>query len=55
MNYKLKSLVYLFAFILSALLYYQVESSENAEDHKNLPELTLQKDKEAPVNNDAVL
>jgi len=52
MNYKVKSLIYLFAFILSALLYYQ---AENTEDKNNLPELTLEQSKEAPVAQKAVL
>ena len=52
MNYKVKSLIYLFAFILSALLYYQVE---NAEDKNNLPELTLEQSKDAPESQKPVL
>ncbi len=44
MNYKLKSLIYLFAFILSALIYYQVE---NSEDNNNMPELTLEQTEDA--------
>ena len=52
MNYKVKSLIYLFAFILSALLYYQVE---NAEDQTNLPELTLGQSNEATEAQDPVL
>lgn len=44
MNYKLKSLMYLFAFILSALIYYQVE---NSEENKNVPELTLEQAEDA--------
>ena len=52
MNYKVKSLIYLFAFILSALLYYQVD---NAEDKNHLPELTLEQSKEAPETQKAIL
>jgi len=52
MNYKVKSLIYLFAFILSALIYYQFE---NTEDHNNLPELTLEQSKETPETRKAVL
>lgn len=52
MNYKVKSLIYLFAFLLSALLYYQVE---NTGDNNNLPELTLEQSEEAPAGQDAVL
>ena len=48
MNYKIKSLIYLFAFIVSSLLYYQVEESENAEENKNLPELSSKQTKEDP-------
>ena len=52
MNYKVKSLIYFFAFILSALLYYQVE---NSQDENNLPELTLEQSNEAPETQDPVL
>jgi hypothetical protein len=52
MNYKVRSLIYLFAFILSALLYYQVE---NGEDPKTLPDLTLEQSNEAPETQDPVL
>jgi hypothetical protein len=51
MNYKVKSLIYLFAFILSALLYYQVENKED----NNLPELTMEQSGEAPEAQKAVL
>ena len=52
MNYKVKSLIYLFAFILSALLYYQ---AENGEDQNNLPELTMEQSNEATEAQDPVL
>ena len=52
MNYKIKSLIYLFAFILSALLYYQVE---NGKYQNNLPELTLEQSNEASEAQDPVL
>jgi hypothetical protein len=48
MNYKIKSLIYLFAFIVSALFYYQVEQSENTEENNNLPELTSKQTQEDP-------
>ena len=36
MNYKVKSLIYLFAFILSAILYHQMEQHpESAPDNKS--------------------
>lgn len=42
MNYKFKSLIYLFAFIISALLYYQME--QEAKPAKQSAELTLEQD-----------
>ncbi|MEJ2161992.1 MAG: hypothetical protein P8X60_01365 [Robiginitalea sp.] len=51
MNYKIKSLVYLFAFILSALLYYQVEERPNEVNKNQLPELTMQEGSVDSVEN----
>ena len=42
MNFKLKSLVYLIAFVFSALVYYQMDQSENENEKNTLPELTLE-------------
>ncbi|MEJ2584723.1 MAG: hypothetical protein P8Z38_06680 [Robiginitalea sp.] len=55
MNYKLRSLIYLFAFIFSALLYYQVEQSENVEENDHVPELTSKQTKENPENKKEVV
>ena len=54
MNYKLKCRNYFFSFILSALIYYQVEYSEHSEKN-NLPELTLEQSQEVPGKKQAVL
>lgn len=41
MNYKVKSLVYLFAFILSALLYHQLESQVSSEPIEQSKEMSM--------------
>lgn len=42
MNYKIKSLIYLFVFILSALLYHQMEEHPEVAAEKQLNELSMQ-------------
>ena len=41
MNYKVKSLIYLFAFILSALLYHQMELSDSSQPIEQSGEITM--------------
>jgi hypothetical protein len=41
MNYKVKSLIYLFAFILSALLYQHIEMSENSGPNESSGEISM--------------
>lgn len=41
MNYKVKSLIYLFAFILSALLYQQMEETRSSETIEQSREITM--------------
>ena len=41
MNYKLKSLIYLFAFILSVLLYNQMEENTGSQTLKHSKEITM--------------
>ena len=41
MNYKVKSLIYLFAFILSALIYQQMEETQGSETIEQSREITM--------------
>ncbi|MDM9631589.1 hypothetical protein [Robiginitalea aurantiaca] len=41
MNYKVKSLIYLFAFILSAVLYQQMDDSTGSEPIKQSQEISM--------------
>jgi hypothetical protein len=41
MNYKVKSLIYLFAFILSALLYQQMEETQGLETLEQSREISM--------------
>ena len=41
MNYKVKSLIYLFAFILSALLYQQMEDPQGSDTLEQSGEITM--------------
>lgn len=41
MNYKFKSLIYLFAFILSAFFYQQMEANDSSEPVKQSMEITM--------------
>lgn len=41
MNYKFKSLIYLFAFILSAILYSQIDENTGSETLKQSKEITM--------------
>ena len=41
MNYKVKSLIYLFAFILSALLYQQMDDTQGSETIEQSREITM--------------
>lgn len=54
MNFKLKSLIYLFAFILSALLYYQMEEGPQEAAQKHLPELSMQQTDTGDTQNPAL-
>ena len=54
MSYKVKSLIYLFAFILSALLYHQMEEHPEVAAKKQLPELSMQQHAEELQQNPAL-
>ncbi len=54
MNYKVKSLIYLFAFILSALLYNQMEERPEVAAEKQLPELSMQQPATETTQNPAL-
>ena len=41
MNYKVKSLIYLFAFILSALLYQQMEDTQGSDTIEQSSEISM--------------
>jgi hypothetical protein len=41
MNYKVKSLIYLFAFILSALLYHEMDAGSSSEPIEQSREITM--------------
>lgn len=41
MNYKVKSLIYLFAFILSALLYQQMDDTQGSEPIEQSREISM--------------
>lgn len=41
MNYKVKSLIYLFAFILSALLYQQMNDTQGSETIEQSREISM--------------
>ncbi|MGB5188688.1 hypothetical protein [Robiginitalea sp.] len=41
MNYKVKSLIYLFAFILSALLYHQMGDTQGSETIEQSLEISM--------------
>jgi len=41
MNYKVKSLIYLFAFIISALLYQQMEDTQGSDTLEQSTEITM--------------
>lgn len=55
MNFKLKSLVYLIAFVFSALVYYQMDRTESENEKSQLPELTLEDSAEQPSEAEPVL
>ncbi len=41
MNYKVKSLIYLFAFIISALLYQQMDDAQGSETIEQSREISM--------------